>query len=292
MKKLIDKILYNNSNHPTGDEVFEAKDDVKISYLTHFMAPYTGGSNSTLKKGERIIISKPNKPKPSGYYCYPINEIDIEKRMVPMDERENPKYNGFSLFVDTNILLRKFTQIKLKPITFIKGDATKPEGNNLKIITHICNDIGGWGKGFVVAISNKWKSPEQEYRKWYKSNNGKNSETTQFENLQNYDKNSSEFKFGLGNVQFIKVEEDLWIANMIAQRDIGKNSDGKPPIRYRYLNECLKRVRKFAMAKQANIHMPRIGCGLAGGEWNKVAELINQNLIAYEIDTTVYDFEK
>ncbi|MGB3404347.1 MAG: hypothetical protein WBA77_16810 [Microcoleaceae cyanobacterium] len=52
-------------------------------------------------------------------------------------------------------------------IQYIKGDATSPQVNGNKIICHICNDIGGWGKGFVLAISNKWSSPEADYRRWY-----------------------------------------------------------------------------------------------------------------------------
>lgn len=46
-------------------------------------------------------------------------------------------------------------------ITYITGDATRPQDQGAKIIVHICNDIGGWGKGFVVAISRRWPEPEQ-----------------------------------------------------------------------------------------------------------------------------------
>jgi hypothetical protein len=37
--------------------------------------------------------------------------------------------------------------------------------------------------------------------------------------------------------------------------------------------------------------MPRIGCGLAGGQWTEIEEIVNKNLIAHEIETAVYDFE-
>ena len=43
-------------------------------------------------------------------------------------------------------------------IEYLKGDATSPVKEGNKIILHICNDIGGWGKGFVMAISKKWKA--------------------------------------------------------------------------------------------------------------------------------------
>ncbi len=54
-------------------------------------------------------------------------------------------------------------------IQYIKGDATKPISDGNKIIVHICNDIGGWGKGFVMAITKRWTEPENKYRGWFKS---------------------------------------------------------------------------------------------------------------------------
>jgi len=37
--------------------------------------------------------------------------------------------------------------------------------------------------------------------------------------------------------------------------------------------------------------MPRIGCGLAGGDWSRIEPLIAETLCASDIDVTVYDFE-
>lgn len=39
--------------------------------------------------------------------------------------------------------------------TYLKGDATCPQAKGVKIICHVCNDIGGWGKGFVLALSKR-----------------------------------------------------------------------------------------------------------------------------------------
>jgi O-acetyl-ADP-ribose deacetylase (regulator of RNase III) len=54
-------------------------------------------------------------------------------------------------------------------ITYLKADPTKPATAGNKIIVHICNDIGGWGKGFVMAVSKRWPEPEKQYREWYRS---------------------------------------------------------------------------------------------------------------------------
>lgn len=39
----------------------------------------------------------------------------------------------------------------------------------------------------------------------------------------------------------------------------------------------------------ASVHMPRIGCGLAGGKWEVVGKIIEEELVARGIPTTVYD---
>ncbi len=152
-------------------------------------------------------------------------------------------------------------------IMYIKGDATSPFAPNNKVITHICNDIGGWGKGFVLALSKKWKIAEEAYRQWYRSQEG----------------------FSLGAVQFVKVADDIYVANMIGQQGIHKDSKRLPPIRYEAVRQCLKEVALFATKHEASVHMPRIGCGLAGGKWELIEEIIKEELIAKGIAVTVYD---
>jgi O-acetyl-ADP-ribose deacetylase (regulator of RNase III) len=152
-------------------------------------------------------------------------------------------------------------------IQYKKGDATNPTVEGNKIITHICNDIGGWGKGFVMAISAKWQEPERQYREWYKSKDN----------------------FSLGEVQFVKVSDDIWIANILGQRDIRKDKYGNPPIRYEALECGLRKVEEFAKEVNASVHMPRIGCGLAGGTWDKVEPIINKTLTEKNVSVTVYD---
>ncbi|WP_276502071.1 hypothetical protein [Terrimonas pollutisoli] len=266
-RKLTNARMPKGLFYPNGGEIFEALHDVDINYLTHFMAAYTGGDKAKLLKGERVIISKPNQTKPTGYYCEATNYMEVENRIVPHPDIGNSAYNGYSISIDTISLNRDFKQIELMPIKYLKGDATNPTGNKAKIIVHICNDVGGWGKGFVLAISKKWKQPETEYRNWYKRKELDPTDNLKFERLESRDKYSNERKFELGNVQFVKVTNDIWIANMIAQHDTKPNSDGVPPIRYSSVKECLERVRQFAKSQSANVHMPRIGCGLAGGQW-------------------------
>ena len=154
-------------------------------------------------------------------------------------------------------------------IKYINGDATEPVGEGNIIIVHICNDIGRWGRGFVMAISNKWSEPKEEYRKWFKSKN----------------------EFELGKVQFVQVEDNIWITNLIGQHKLKEDDFGKPPIRYEAIKEGLNEVLLKAKELNASVHMPRIGFGLAGGKWSIVRDLILKSLVYNEVSTTVYDFK-
>ena len=148
------------------------------------------------------------------------------------------------------------------------GDATRPASNGGKIIVHICNDAGGWGKGFVVALSRRWPEPEQRYRAWWRR-----EETP---------------AFTLGQAQFVQVADELWVANLIGQHGMGVR-DGVPPVRYEAIREGLRFVATKAKELCASVHMPRIGCGLAGGKWEEVERILKDELIAAGVPVTVYD---
>lgn len=150
-------------------------------------------------------------------------------------------------------------------ISYIKGDATQPRGKGNKIIAHICNDLGGWGKGFVLAISKRWEAPESEYRAWHSSRTG----------------------FELGALRLVQVEPYIWVANMIGQRGMKSGSKG-PPIRYDAVRTCLRKLAIEAKSLNASVHMPRIGCGLAGGRWEEIEPIVTEEMAGIEV--TIYDF--
>lgn len=154
------------------------------------------------------------------------------------------------------------------PLTIIKGDATSPQAKGPKVIAHICNDLGGWGKGFVLAISRRWPEPERDYRQWHR---GRASND-----------------FALGATRLVQVAPYVWVANMVGQRGIKTGSAG-PPIRYDAVERCLASLAEQAAALGASVHMPRIGCGLAGGTWNRIEPIILRTLCARDIAVTVYE---
>jgi O-acetyl-ADP-ribose deacetylase (regulator of RNase III) len=164
------------------------------------------------------------------------------------------------------------------------GDATKPiVHTGTRVVAHVCNDQGGWGSGFVLALSNRWQAPEERYRKW-----------------------SKEESFCLGDIQIVPVKDEhgrIYVANMVAQ--CGYATQENPvAISYASLSVCLYRLQKWIgnlsnvkmgikkdyFPIDISIHMPRIGCGLAGGSWEVVGPLIEAHLSGF--DLYVYDLPK
>lgn len=157
----------------------------------------------------------------------------------------------------------------MSAIYYALGDATHPLGAGPAIIAHCCNNIGVWGAGFVLALSKRWAEPEAEYRKWAR----------QF----------SDACIPLGCVQFVPVGENITVANIIGQHATS-TWKGQPPIRYEGLKVGFERVAREAIKLGASVHMPRLGCGLAGGSWEKVEPLIEGQLCARGVPVWVYDF--
>lgn len=156
-------------------------------------------------------------------------------------------------------------------ICYVKGDATKPEANGNRIIIHCCNDLGYWNAGFVKALSKRWPEPERAYRLWAM---GQDQALT----------------FALGNVQFVPVATTLWVANIIGQSGIAKDRfTYPPPIRYEAIRKGLQTVCEFALNHNASIHMPRMGAGRAGGNWQLIAPIVEAELCSKGVSVTVYD---
>lgn len=150
-------------------------------------------------------------------------------------------------------------------LVYVNGDATYPESPGQKVIVHVCNNVGGWGAGFVLAVSKRWTLPEAEYRKSFEQPT----------------------KPALGDVQFVKVEHDIHVANLIGQVGIDLRP-GKTPIRYEAVRKGLKLVAQFCKENKATVHMPQIGAGLAGGNWNVMEDIIRQELCMRGVKATVY----
>jgi len=166
-------------------------------------------------------------------------------------------------------------------IQYKVGDATLPEVSGPKLIIHCCNDQGGWGRGFVLALSERWPLAEDAYRQWSRAQHNPVDHL-----FSGQTETSGPFK--LGEVQFVLVGPKLWVANIIGQHGVGI-VNGRPPIRYDAIQAGLKKVYRWTQIHKGSVHMPRMGSGLAGGRWDAVEKLVNVELAVKGVDVTVYD---
>lgn len=147
-------------------------------------------------------------------------------------------------------------------INYIKGNVLQNSNEN-RVICHIVNNKGGFGKGFALQVKNKYPIVRDRYKDWYHLSFLSNDHT-----------------FKLGTIQKIDVDENLSFINMLCQ-DGYKNKGNTQPLVYDALELCLLQVNESYLSKQ--IWMPKIGIGLAGGEWSTIEEIIERCLSEREV---------
>jgi O-acetyl-ADP-ribose deacetylase (regulator of RNase III) len=168
----------------------------------------------------------------------------------------------------------------------ILGDVTEVDisENEIVMIPHCCNDIGGWGAGVVMAISKKWENPEKSYKNWAEEGT--------------YYQFGRDVPFQLGNVQYAVAEKRnggmIIVCNMIGQRGvISKNN--RAPVRYDALEACINDVRLVSeklgttLNKTPRIQCPKFGAGLAGGDWSVIIKTIENHW--KDLDVTIVNYK-
>lgn len=140
-------------------------------------------------------------------------------------------------------------------ISVESGDALVTDPTKKTIIAHVVNNRGLWGAGFVLAISKKWKEPARMYK--------------------NLCKKIDADILAAGTAQFIDVENNITVCNMFAMKGVA-GPDNPQPLSYNSLMTCLRALRlKAERDGYEVIQMPKIGAGLARGNWKTIKKLIN-----------------
>lgn len=82
---------------------------------------------------------------------------------------------------------------------------------------------------------------------------------------------------------------DLWVVNSYTQFNYGRNhADGdKKPLDYEALTLCMRKINRTFQGK--HIGLPKIGAGLAGGDWNKIKEIIQRELKDCKVTVVIYE---
>ena len=151
-------------------------------------------------------------------------------------------------------------------IAYLFGDARRPRGTGKRIIAHVVNDgTPNWGAGFALEVAKEWVFVQEEFRNWVERDRS---------------------NLSLGKIHWARIKDDLSIVHMVAQRGYGRSTS--PRIRYSALSDALDQLQMVASEQGASVHMPRIGTGQAGGNWELIRELVDERLVRRGTPVFVY----
>lgn len=158
---------------------------------------------------------------------------------------------------------------RTEPLRFVPGDASEPIGGESKLLLQLVNNQAlFWGGGFAKQVGKKWPQAQADFRQWAYGH----------QNLK------------LGKIRPFRVRDDLTLVTLIAQKGFGRPISG-PRLRYGALFAALNEAAKLAIEKRATVHMPRIGTGEAGGNWNIIEGIIRETLTSRGIPVTIYGLQ-
>jgi hypothetical protein len=80
---------------------FVLTEDHLVKGLTHWRAPFTGGFDATAPAGT-VVVAREQHPTAPGFYAVPEDYEKLEKILVPIEEREHGKYDGYDLVFVAN----------------------------------------------------------------------------------------------------------------------------------------------------------------------------------------------
>lgn len=154
---------------------------------------------------------------------------------------------------------------------YIKGDITETE---LDYIVHGVNCRNTMGSGVARALFERWDEVKLEYHDFY--NKMLKMGRTTPENL-------------LGAYHFVftedidKFNETPVVINAFTQLDYGY--DGKRRIDYEAIAKIFESLNEKLEGE--TIAIPKIGCGLAGGNWEIVSRIIDD--ATPDVEVWVYE---
>jgi len=148
----------------------------------------------------------------------------------------------------------------------IEGDLIKlAKEGNFDVITHGCNCLCNMGAGIAVMMARTF-----------------GCNTFPLEELSTAgDVNK------LGQIDFklipVKPDKKVYVVNSYTQRLVGPKLK---PFDYEALTLCMRKINLRFSGK--HIGLPKIGAGLAGGDWEKIKNIIKTELVDCKVTVVTY----
>ena len=169
----------------------------------------------------------------------------------------------------------------------IQGDLIRlAKQGTFDVITHGCNCLSNMGAGIAPQMAKAFGADEFEMEKW-----GPSIEKLGCIDWQTLflDRNVK------GLLKDNKETEDdikLTVVNSYTQFLYGsRHTDGvSNPLDCEALTLCLRKINTLFRGK--HIGLPKIGAGLAGGDWNRIQKIIQTELKDMKISVVIYKPKK
>ena len=151
-------------------------------------------------------------------------------------------------------------------LKYKKGDLIEAaKSGEVNTIAHQCNCFNNMGAGIAPQIKKAF--PEA----WLADNATEKGDKGKFGRLS------------------YAVSGNVLIFNLYGQYGWWRQKDGSINTDYGMLRKSLEQMSRMLYSKRdkAKIGLPRIGCGLGGGDWGIVSQIIEEELS--DFDVTIYD---
>jgi len=165
----------------------------------------------------------------------------------------------------------------------IEGDLIKlAKQGTFDVITHGCNCLSNMGAGIAPQMAKAFGVDKFQMELWG-STIGKlgciDYETFVIGQNAIWSLEDADNKLG---------EPELAVVNSYTQYRYGKNhTDGvSKPLDYEALTLCMRKINTTFSGK--HIGLPKIGAGLAGGDWNKIKKIIQTELKDMKVSVVIY----
>lgn len=146
-------------------------------------------------------------------------------------------------------------------LKYVEGDLFSTEAD---IIAHGCNCRNGYGSGVAYTMSQRYPKAKSLFHEKF-----------------------DEDGWWLGDVQFVLQNDGKYIANCATQYNFLPR--GFRHADYDAIRDCMEKVKRFAKDKGLTIAIPKIGAGLAGGDWAVIETILTEVFSDY--DVTIYYLE-
>jgi O-acetyl-ADP-ribose deacetylase (regulator of RNase III) len=165
----------------------------------------------------------------------------------------------------------------------IEGDLIKlAKEAKFDVIVHGCNCFSTMGAGIAPQMANAFGCDKFEMERWGPT----------IEKLGCIDYETvvlgEKMTWSLSDYKNNRNEPELTVVNAYTQYKYGSNhEDGiANPFDYEAFTTCMRKINHTFKGK--HIGMPKIGSGLAGGDWDRIKDIIQAELRDMQVSVIIY----